>query len=35
MSMSMVLLSMMIPIAFGDDSRLKEVYELWKKQKSV
>jgi hypothetical protein len=34
MSMNMVLLSMMIPIAFGDDSRLKEVYELWKKQKT-
>jgi hypothetical protein len=35
MSMNMILLSMMIPIAFGDDSRLKEVYELWKKQKTV
>jgi hypothetical protein len=33
MSMSMVLLSLMIPIAYGDDSRLRIVYEEWKKSR--
>jgi hypothetical protein len=28
---NMIFLSLMIPIAFGDDSRLRAVYELWKK----
>jgi hypothetical protein len=32
MSGAMVLLSLMIPIAFGDDSLLKTVYEQWKKR---
>jgi hypothetical protein len=33
MSMSMVLLSLMIPIAYGDDTRLRNVYEEWKKSR--
>jgi hypothetical protein len=32
MSGSMIFLSLMIPIAFGDDSRLRAVFELWKKR---
>jgi hypothetical protein len=32
MSGNMALLSLMIPIAFGDDSRLRGVYEHWKKR---
>ncbi len=34
MSMNMVFLSLMIPIAFGDDSRLRAVYEQWKMAKT-
>lgn len=32
MSGSMIFLSLMIPIAFGDDSRLRAVFGLWKKR---
>jgi hypothetical protein len=32
MSGNMIFLSLMIPIAFGDDSRLRCAYEKWKKR---
>lgn len=35
MSGSMIFLSLMIPIAFGDTSRLRAVYEMWREKKGV
>jgi hypothetical protein len=34
-SLRMIFLSFMIPIAHGDDSRLREVYEKWRKRKKA
>ncbi|MGD1276663.1 MAG: hypothetical protein ABR964_05500 [Tepidisphaeraceae bacterium] len=34
-SLSMVFLSIMIPIASGDDSGLREIYRLWKERKTA